>query len=84
MKRLFIGINAGLVLLLAFGTCTTAGTITITRSGASVDEYQNGDVSLADSSYSHGAVLTCDAFYRILLPAAAGGNDISSFQVTVR
>jgi len=73
------------------GTPALAGSVTIVRSGASVDEFVGGEDkhSLEDSQYTHG-ILLGDGFgsatprYRILLPPpSAAGNQITSITVSV-
>ena len=85
------------VLIATIGLITTllvspavAGSITIVRSGASVDEFVDGDNhSLEDSIYEDG-ILLGDGFgkatpvYHILLPPPNyGGNQITSITVTI-
>jgi len=85
------------VLIAIIGLVTTllvspviAGSITIVRSGASVDEFVDGDNhSLEDSIYEHGIQLgngfgKATPVYHILLPHPTyGGNQITSITVTI-
>jgi len=87
-KMLLIAI-VGLVTALLVSP-SVAGSITIVRSGASVDEFVDGDNhSLEDSIYDDG-ILLGDGFgkatpvYRILLPPPNyGGNQITSITVSI-
>jgi len=79
----------GLLTTLLVGQAV-AGSITITRSGASVDEFVDGDNhSLKNSSYDHGILLgdgigKATPVYRILLPPpTSGDNQIISITVTI-
>ena len=76
--------------ILIIGNYCSAGSVTIVRSGASVDEFVDGDQhSLEDSIYDHGILLgdgisKATPLYHVLLPPPfAGGNEISSITVTI-
>ncbi|RZB34737.1 MAG: hypothetical protein SRB1_00505 [Desulfobacteraceae bacterium Eth-SRB1] len=89
MNKTILIAMIGLLTILLVGQAV-AGSITITRSGASVDEFVDGDKhSLNDSIYDHGILLgdgtgKATPVYRILLPPpTSGGNQITSITVTI-